>query len=236
MAYVEDALDDEDRTLIEAYLKRSEAGRQEVALLRQGRMLVNAVDRGEITIMPQTSMPQPPKRVPDQPSTTQTTPSTRRTVWLAAVAAALVATVAASLVWWQAYGPTAPQTTGRIADGQLNVPIVEMLPADGVLRGEEIPTPTVTLAEGNNRVVLILVSEQDLGSSRLAIEASDQAGTVFWTAQGLERDPRGEYTLSLRIPSRVEHVTLEIFALEWDQRRQIEQYQLAIDRQPENSR
>ena len=237
VAYVEGTLEDDDREWVETYLERSESGRQEVALLRQGRMLVEAVDGGEITMLPQ----KPGAAVPRASAT----PLPQRNTWLTAVAAALVSAIGASLIWWQTMGSAGPETVGQVADGRLNVPIVEMLPNSSVLRGDgasdtgvsdpSVTDPSVTLKHDQDRVVLILVSEQDPGSVPLAIEARDTADAVFWSAQGLERDPRGEYTVSLTVPRDVEHISLEIFTTSGGQRQTIDRYRLRIHRQPETA-
>ena len=218
VAYVEGRLEEPDLTYVEAHLSRSEQSRREVALLRQSLALVEAKD-GTIVRMERV---QPRERA-------------SITTWRPMLIAAALAVAVTSAVWWASFRGVSTPVSGVVADARVNVPIVEVLPSGGVVRGDDSSLPTVMLSDRASRLVLILVSEVDPGPVPLAIEATGTDGTVFWSGEGLVRDPRGEYTVSLTVPKDIEILNLSVFALDGNERREIDSYRLRIERRAEAS-
>lgn len=78
---------------------------------------------------------------------------------------------------------------------RLNVPIVELPPAEA-LRGGSEPTE-LRLPAGAGSVMLILLPGAIPEGVPLTVTLRDAAGRVVWSGAGLERSPLGDFTVEL---------------------------------------
>jgi hypothetical protein len=109
----------------------------------------------------------------------------------ALAATLLVAVVGLSLRTWQLQ-----QSVEDLSRPQLNAPVVDLFPASP-LRGEEGEGAVVELAPASRFFTLILSPKGSPDYPGYRLEILDSGGRAVWSADGLEKDRHGSFTLIL---------------------------------------
>lgn len=116
--------------------------------------------------------------------------SSPRPAW-ALAAALLVAVVGLSLRTRQL-----ERSVEDLGRPQVNTPVVDLFPASP-LRGEEGEAAVVELAPSSRFYTLILSPKSSSDYAGYRLEVLDSGGRAVWSADGLEKDRHGSFTLIL---------------------------------------
>lgn len=113
-----------------------------------------------------------------------------RPAW-ALAAALLVAVVGLTLRTWQL-----ERSVEDLSRPQLNAPVVDLFSASP-LRGEAAADAVVELAPASRFFTLVLSPKGAPDYAAYRLEILDPAGRTVWSAEGLEKDRHGSFTLIL---------------------------------------
>lgn len=140
----------------------------------------------------------------------------------------------------QTPAPTAtPDNANRIAQlearvrelsaPQLNVPVLEVFPAEMTQRDTSAPATQLTIPANARRVTLILNSQSTITARSYQLEIRDTRNRVVTTAQGLVRQATGDYTVSLAAESLPSgSYTFNVYTQVAGQRTKIESYRVRV--------
>ncbi len=80
---------------------------------------------------------------------------------------------------------------------QLNVPLAELMPQELVLRAAPEALPVLSVPAAGRIMLLLYAPPTGAAAGDYGVELRDARGVVFWSAQGLKRQPGGDFSLSL---------------------------------------
>lgn len=164
------------------------------------------------------------------PSLGLPSPRRRWTLFLAsprpawALAASLfVVALGLSLRTWQLQ-----RSVDDLSRPQVNAPVVDLFPASP-LRGEERQPAVVELASAGRFVTLILSPKGAPDFADYRVEILSSEGRDVWSAEGLEKDDHGSFTLVL--PGgflRPGDYRLRLYGLDGEARQFLEEFRLRV--------
>lgn len=161
------------RRLLVEHLSACADCREELGLVRRGRALV------EESVVPSTP-----------PSGGASVTAWRR----AAIAASLVAVAFATGWLWTSSNRGAGPPAG--SQPVLNLPLVELVPEEMVVRGET-GVHSVDLRAGAHTVALLLYSPPGPAYEEYRLEVLDDSGGSLWSGRGLALNPTEDFSVAL---------------------------------------
>ena len=116
---------------------------------------------------------------------------------------------------------------------QTNVRVLELYPAEPILRSEEQPPAPVHLPAEAATVTLLLVPGDLEDAVDHELQMVDADGEIYWRQRDVERQPEGDFAVTLRVdalsPGRY---TLQLVAAIAGERRVVADYSVEIERRP----
>ncbi len=205
-----------DRTTIEDHLAICERCSEELEMIRESHESLDGP----------AALPFPTARKPKTPVSSTAGPWRWGT--LAATLAALVG--ASGWLWNLGEVRRLGDRLAELEAPQTNVRVLELYPAEPILRSEDRPPAPVRIPPDASTVTLLLVpDDRQHTAADDELQLVDSGGTVRWRRLGVERQPEGDFAVTLRVdtlsPGRY---TLQLVAADAGERRVVTDYAIEI--------